>query len=148
MRIGEICTRDVLAMEAGEALARCARAMKERNVGSVVIVETSRGFARPIGIITDRDMLRGQFDRNADLFCLNAGDVMTSNPLVLSEDCDVRDAIERMGHRAVRRAPVVNGGGELVGIVTFDDLLPVIAGQIATIGGLISQQIEHRRSRW
>jgi CBS domain-containing protein len=134
-------------MEPGEALAKCARAMADRNVGSVVIVDTSRGFARPIGIITDRDMLRGQFDRNADLFCLNAGDVMTSNPLVLSEDCDVRDGIERMGHRGVRRAPVVNGSGALVGIVTFDDLLPAIAGQLASIGGLISQQIEQRRSR-
>lgn len=147
MRVGDICSREVLALDAAESLARCARGMNEMNVGSVVVVETSRGFARPIGIITDRDILRGQFDRNADLFCLSAGDVMTSNPLVLDEDSDVRVAIERMGDRAVRRAPVVNHRGELVGIVTFDDLLPVIAGQLAAIGGLISQQIEHRRSR-
>jgi CBS domain-containing protein len=146
MRIGEICSRDVLTVEPDEPLAKCARVMEDASVGSVVVVDRSRGFARPIGIVTDRDMLRGQFDRRADLFCLSAGDVMTANPLVLREDCDVRNAIERMGERAVRRVPVVDDGGELVGIATFDDLLPAIAGQIAAIGALISQQIGHRRT--
>jgi len=147
MRIGEICSRDVLTAEPSDALAKCAKAMGERNVGSVVVVDRSGGFARPIGILTDRDILRGQFDRHSDLYCLNAGDVMTANPLVLKEDCDVRNAIDCMGQRAVRRVPVVDSGGELVGIVTFDDLLPAIAGQIAAIAGLVSQQIENRRVR-
>jgi CBS domain-containing protein len=147
MKVGEICSRDVLAMSASEPLAECAREMKDRNVGSVVIVETSRGFARPIGIVTDRDLLRGQFDRSADLFCLDAGDVMTGDPLVLNENAEVSDALERMSRKSVRRAPVVDGSGELVGIVTFDDLLPVIAGQMSAIGGLISEQVERRRLR-
>ena len=72
--------------------------------------------------------------------------VMTSDPLVLNESCDVAEALERMSRKAVRRAPIVDDGGELVGIVTFDDLLPVLAGQIAAIGAFISQQTEPRRS--
>ena len=154
MKVSEICSRDVLTLTATEPLASCARQMKERNVGSAVIVDTEQGFARPIGIITDRDMLRGQFDRCADLFCLNTGDVMSSDLLVLKEDTDVADAIERMSRRAVRRAPVVSTGGELAGIVSFDDLLPVVAAQISAIAGLISRQgepherHEQHRARW
>src|SRR5689334_8584695 len=127
MKVGEICSRNVVAMRATEPLAHCAREMKERNVGSAVIVDDAGGYPRPVGIVTDRDMLRGQFDRCADLFCLSAGDVMSSDLLVLEEDTDVADAIERMSRRSVRRAPVVSSGGELKGIVTFDDLLPVVA---------------------
>jgi CBS domain-containing protein len=147
MKVGEVCSREVLVMNAAEPLAKCAREMKEQNVGSVVIVDTTGGSVRPVGIVTDRDLLRGQFDRKADLFCLNAGDVMTTDPLVLKEDSDIADAIGRMSRRAVRRAPVVDGAGNLVGIVTFDDLLPVIAGQLCAIAGLIGKQVEQRRGR-
>jgi CBS domain-containing protein len=148
MKVGELCSRDVLAMGAGEPLAKCAKEMRARNVGSAVIVETSQGARRPIGIVTDRDILKGQFERNADLFCLNAGDAMSTNPLLLKEESDITQAIELMGRRGVRRAPVVDKSGELVGIVTFDDLLPAIAGQLAAIGNLISSQVEQRRARW
>jgi CBS domain-containing protein len=144
MKVGEICSRDVLVVGPAEPLAKCAREMKERNVGSVVIVDDSRGYRRPMGIVTDRDALRGQFDRKADLFCLSAGDVMTTDPLVLNEETDVAEAVERMSRRAVRRAPVVDGSGELVGIVTFDDLVPAIAAQMTTIAKIISGQSEPR----
>jgi CBS domain-containing protein len=148
MKVGEICSRQVLALGATDSLATCAREMQAQNVGSAVIVERTQGFPRPIGIITDRDVLRGQFERKADLFCLSTEDVMTRDPLVLKEDCDVSDAVECMSRRAVRRAPVVDAGGELIGIVTFDDLVPVLAGQMSAIASLISAQIERRRHRW
>lgn len=154
MKASEVCSRDVLALSATESLASCARQMKDRNVGSAVIVDRVRGFARPIGIVTDRDMLRGQFDRCADLFCLSTGDVMSTDLLVLNEDTDVAEAIERMSRRSVRRAPVVSARGELTGIVTFDDLLPRVAAQIGAIAGLISRQVEpyqpheQQRARW
>jgi len=131
MKIGEICSRNVLAVGPEEPLAKAAQEMRARNVGSVVIVDSRDGVTRPIGIATDRDLLRGQFDRKADLFCLSAGDVMSSQPLVLHEDCDVSDAIELMS-------------GGLVGIVSFDDLLPVLAGQMTAIARLITAQVAAR----
>jgi CBS domain-containing protein len=151
MKVGEICSRNVLAMSATEPLATCAREMKSRNVGAVVIVDREEGYRRPIGLVTDRDMIRGQFERCADLFCLNASDVMSSDLLVLKETTDVADAIALMGRRGVRRAPVVASGNELVGIVTFDDLLPVVAAQVTAIAGLITSQVEQherQRARW
>lgn len=147
MKIGEICSRNVLAVGANEPLAKAAQAMCARNVGSVVVVDSHNGAMRPIGIVTDRDLLRGQFDRKADLFCLSAGDVMTSDPLVLADDCDVADAVELMSGRAVRRVPVVDKCGTLVGIVSFDDLLPVLAGQMTAIARLISAQADAHRPK-
>jgi CBS domain-containing protein len=145
MKVGEICSRNVFAVEPGEPLASVAGEMHTRNIGCAVIIRRDAVARVPVGIVTDRDILRGQFDRKADLFCLSVEDVMTQHPLVIHEDCDLADAIELMGARAVRRAPVVDKRGSLVGIVSFDDLLPVLAGEMTTIARLISAQVSQAR---
>ena len=141
MKVGEICSRDVYAVEPGEPLASVAGEMHTRNIGSAVIVRNDGTRRVPVGVVTDRDALRGQFDRKADLFCLSVEDVMSQHPLVVHEDCELADAIELMSGRAVRRAPVVDKAGNLVGIVTFDDLLPVLAAEMTAIARLISAQV-------
>jgi predicted transcriptional regulator len=140
MKIGDICSREVFVVGANEALANAVREMDSRHVGAVVVAETQNGVTRPVGIVTDRDVLRGQFDRKADLFCLTVGDVMTSQPLVLHEECDLANAIELMSARVVRRAPVIDQQGALVGIVSFDDLLPAVAESLAAAARLIGSQ--------
>lgn len=145
MKVGEICSRNVLAVDPGQPLAKAAQEMRARNVGSIVVVDSRDGVTRPIGIATDRDLIRGQLARKADLFCLSVGDVMSGHPLVLHEECDVSNAIELLSGRAVRRAPVVDKQGGLVGIVSFDDLLPVLAAQMTAIAQLITEQVEAHR---
>jgi CBS domain-containing protein len=140
MKIGDICSREVFVVGKDEALANAVREMDSRHVGAVVVTETQNGVTQPVGIVTDRDVLRGQFDRKADLFCLTVADVMTSRPLVLPEGCDVANAIELMSSRAVRRAPVIDQHGGLVGIVSFDDLLPAVAESLAAVARLIGGQ--------
>ena len=140
MQVGEVCSRDVYVVRADEPLAEAAKEMCSRHVGSVVIVAVDGDSVRPVGILTDRDIVRGQFERKADLFCLTAGDVMTPDPLTLREDMDVAEAIPCLGARGVRRAPVVNDEGILVGIVTFDDLLPAVAESLAALAALIGTQ--------
>lgn len=138
MQIGDICSREVYFVRPDESLAIAVREMNDRHVGSVVVVE-SRG-ERPVGIITDRDVLQGQIRRSADLFCLSTGDVMTRNLMTLPETSGVAEAIERLSARGVRRAPVVNASGDLVGIVTLDDLLPVVAAELTELARLVGTQ--------
>jgi CBS domain-containing protein len=140
MKIGDICSRDVFVVNENEPLAKAVREMDARHVGAIVVVEKVDGGTRPVGIVTDRDVLRGQFNRNADLFCLTVGDVMTNQPFTLREDCDVANAVELMSARVVRRAPVVDKLGNLIGIVSFDDLLPAIAENLAAVAKLVGTQ--------
>jgi CBS domain-containing protein len=116
--------------------------MHDHNVGSIIVVDSSG--RRPIGIVTDRDVLRGQIDRSADLFCLTVSDVMTKDPVTLPETCGVAEAVERLGARGVRRAPVMNAAGDLVGIVTLDDLLPAVADGLNALARLIGSQASKR----
>ncbi len=148
MQVGDICSREVYIVRPEEPLAEAVREMDKRHVGAVVVVESQADLVRPIGIVTDRDVVRGQLVRSADMFCLSVGDVMTKAPLTVEENCGVGEAIERMSARNVRRAPVVSSTGDLVGIVTLDDLLPVVAENLSMLAQLLGTQARREQDRF
>jgi CBS domain-containing protein len=145
MRAGELCSREVYLSRASDALADAAREMRRRNVGALVVVEPRGKMVRPVGIVTDRDIVCGQITRSADLFCLTVADVMSPNPVTVGEEDDLTETIKRLAAARVRRAPVVNTAGDLVGIISFDDLLPAVAEELSTLGRLIGTQSRSER---
>ncbi len=145
MNVGKVCRRLLYTVKATEPLATAVAEMRRRHVGTVIVVEPAANRLRPIGILTDRDAVCGQLVRGADLFCLTVGNVMTGNPFTLQEDVDVSTAVRRMSARTVRRAPIVSDGGDLVGIVSVDDLIPVVAAELNALASLLGTQAEHER---
>ena len=140
MEIGELCSREVYIVRAGEPLVEAVREMDRRHIGTVVVVEARGSSLVPIGVVTDRDVLCGQLKRNTDLFALTVGEVMTPDPWTIAESSGVAEAISGLRSRGVRRAPVVADNGDLVGIVSLDDLLPAVAEQLSALGKLIGRQ--------
>ena len=128
-----------------QPLAEAVRTMLESHVGSLIVVESRETARRPVGILTDRDIVRGQLRLSADLFCLTVGDVMTPDPLTIRANLGVTEAIEALHGRGVRRAPVVDDAGNLLGIITLDDLLPVVASELEQLSALIGSQAQHER---
>jgi CBS domain-containing protein len=143
MTIGTICSRDVCVASRGAALTAAVETMSKRHVGAIVVVEEGATGLKPIGIITDRDVVCGQLNPPRDLFCLSVEDVMTSDLLTLTESCEVAEAIARMSEREVRRAPVVDRDGSLMGIISIDDLLPRLAADLGALAELIRFQPAH-----
>jgi CBS domain-containing protein len=128
-----------------DPLATAAHTLCDEHVGALVVLAHGDPLQRPVGILTDRDVVRGQLGRGADIYCLTVGDVMTPSPLVLPSSMEVSDAIEALGERAVRRAPVVDSTRALMGIVTLDDLLPALAADIHTLARLLGSLAHHER---
>ena len=134
MRIKDICSRVVVVAEPGTDLREAARLMRDHHVGALVIVEGSDGARRPTGIVTDRDIVvevvaaSGVRPEN-----LTVGDVMSSNLVVAGEDVGVFEAVDLMQDRGARRLPVVDGEGHLVGIITLDDVLRMVAGELTAL---------------
>lgn len=140
MNIGDVCSREVYMYTPEEPLRSAVVEMTTRHVGALVIVQTEQTRVRPIGILTDRDVVRGQVLLNKDLSSLTVREVMTSDPLTIAEDSAIAEAIERLRTRGVRRAPVVNERGDLVGIVSLDDLLPILAEELGALAHLVGTQ--------
>jgi CBS domain-containing protein len=140
MNIGDIRTVDVVVTYPDQPVAAAARIMRDECVGALVVLDPHDPQRRPLGMLTDRDIVRGQIEKAADLFCLTVGDIMTRNPTVIPVTTSLADAIDALTSRSVRRAPVVDGNGSLVGIVTLDDVFPALARQLAELASLIGTQ--------
>ncbi len=151
MNIGTVCSRNIAVSRRGEALATAALEMMDRHVGALVVVEpTVDDRLRPVGIVTDRDIVCGQVSPPRDLFCLMVEDVMTPDPLLLEEGCGIAEGIRLLAERGVRRAPVVDRQGTLVGVVSTDDLLRTLSEGLSGLAHLLGHQPvrERRRTKW
>jgi CBS domain-containing protein len=142
MDLEEICNRDVAIVQAGESLRTAARLMHGQRVGSVVVYEERGAQRLPIGMLTDRDILMTLLESGSHLDETLVGEVMSRDPLVLHESESIEQAIAQMRSHAVRRTPVVSKSGSLVGIVSVDDLLELLAEQLNDIARLIKRQIK------
>ena len=89
--------------------------------------------------------MRAQLKRSTDLFCLSVAQAMSVNPLMLLGSESMVDAIDRLRARGVRRAPVVDAGGALVGVVAMDDLLAAVSEELSGLSRLAASQPERER---
>lgn len=148
MSIGEICNREVIVIEKEGSISEVVRLMRDHHVGDVVVVETRNGLRYPVGILTDRDIVVEILAKNIGLDDVGIVDVMSYELAVSGEEDDVIDTVKRMRAKGVRRMPVVNRQGVLIGIVTVDDLIDLIAEQVKDLANLIgNEQKRERRSR-
>ncbi len=137
MQVGDICNRDVATLGSDASLREAARLMREQHVGDVVIVDAADPRRTPLGILTDRDIVVEVLARDVDLDSVAIGDTMSFELLSVREEQSIDDAIELMRSKAVRRAPVVDADGGLAGIVSVDDLIGLVARNLAQIYALL-----------
>jgi CBS domain-containing protein len=91
-------------------------------------------------VLTDRDIVRSVVAREADSRALRVDDVMTRDPLIAQLADDLLDARRRMRRLGVRRVPVVGDSGELLGVLSLDDILDGLAEQPEQDGrGMLSR---------
>lgn len=140
MSVATLCSPHPVAVSTGAPISDVARLMRDRHVGAVIVTDGAAERPRPIGIITDRDIVRAQLERTADLSRLCAGDVMTRNPLVLGEEESAGGAIAHLRARGVRRAPVVAPDGALIGLISADDLLGHLAHELVGLARIVGWQ--------
>ena len=143
MEVGAVCQRLVFVIRRSDEVSRAAQLMREKHVGYLVVVELNP-LARPVGVLTDRDIVVGVVARQADPKAVRVGDIMTLNPVMALESDSVEAALQKMHDFGVRRLPIVNYRRELVGILAMDDVLKVIAANAQQVVNVIrnERQIE------
>jgi CBS domain-containing protein len=138
---GEFCNRTVFIARAADSLLGAAKRMHDEHVGSLVVVEDVDGGRRPIGIITDRDILvRVLAGDPKHVGALSVGDVMSKELIRAWEDEPLLDILKRMRSYGVRRVPVLDVNDNLAGIVTFDDLVEQVADELHDLATLIGRE--------
>lgn len=145
MNIGEICTIQTITCTRDETVQGAALLMRKHHVGDLIVVDQLDGEAVPAGILTDRDIVISVIALGLDPAGLQVGDIMSDDLLTCREDDDVYATIEHMRLRGIRRVPVVNRAGGLVGIVSADDLLEFLAEEMGDLSRISANQQAHEK---
>lgn len=137
MTVGRICSRQVDLADLDESARAAAQRMLQRQVGSLIVVD---GMRVPVGIVTDRDLVVKVMAKGLSPDEAAIRDAMTANPHYVHEDTAIEDALRLMRAGGHRRLPVVDGDGRLIGVVSVDDVLMLIAEEMQAIGRLLHRE--------
>jgi CBS domain-containing protein len=140
MSVGEICNRKVVVVTRETPVAAAAALMREHHVGDVVVVLEEGGKRTPVGIVTDRDVVVEVIAVGLDPSTLTVAEIMVPQLATVPEQTGVFEAIRYMRDKGVRRMPIVGEDGVLIGILTLDDLLELLAEEFGALSRLVSRE--------
>ncbi len=150
MGVGEICSRDVVFAKRNESVAQAARLMREHHVGSIVVADERNGRRYPAGILTDRDIAVGVVALGLDPEKRNIEGIMPAELVSVRDTDGLGRAVALMRAQGVRRLPVIDSAGALVGILSADDVLEVLCEELYCLSGMVGRgerlEREHRKA--
>ena len=140
MNVGDICNREVVVALAHETVAAAIDLMRTYHIGDLVVVDQRGHNNRPIGIVTDRDILISVVAEKLQPEDIEIGDLMCTDLLTANVSETPFQCLQLMRENCVRRLPVVDDDEVLQGIVTLDDMLGFLAEQLADLAVLAQKQ--------
>jgi len=139
MSVGEHCRQDVVTARPGDSAREAANLMRSRDVGCLVIVDDD---GAPMGVVTDRDLVQRVLRRRRDYDATVLSDVMGEQAVTtVGAGMSLNRALARMRQEAVRRIVVVDPDGALKGILTLDDILPIVSKELGMAVDVVSRQM-------
>lgn len=145
---GDLCTRIVAFATRDMTVERAAQLMREHHVGCLVVVDDAPEGRLVVGLLTDRDIVTGVVAMSLDPAQLAVENVMTADVVTAREGDSLEDLLTRMRRKGLRRLPVTTPQGVLVGLLTLDDLLAVMAEQLKAMAAAIEiEQLRERKLR-
>ena len=138
MLVTEVYARDVAVVTCDQSVLEAVKLMRDRHVGSVVVVKVRGQQRAPIGILTDRDVVIEVLAEGVDPRLMTVGDAMSYDLMTVGERDEVMDALRVMRTKGIRRVPVVDEVGELAGMLAFDDIVKVIARQLTDLRSVVA----------
>ncbi len=137
MTVGEICNREVIVIQRDETILEAAKLMRQFHVGAVIVVDKQNNRQVPVGIVTDRDLVVEILATELDETVITVGDIMAPEIFSVQENTATHEAIDFMRRKTIRRLPIVDETGELVGILTLDDALQLLSEQLLDLAKLV-----------
>ena len=138
MSLKPLMSKEITSLPSTATVLDAAKFMTDMNVGSVIIMKDDI----PSGILTDRDIVAKVLAQGKDPRNMGIGEIMRVPVVTISEDKDIIDATKLMANHAIRRLPVVDTSGKLVGIISLDDVLILMGQEMQNIAAALKGEIE------
>ena len=123
MKAQDIMSRNPSTVTPSTRVRQAAKLMKDEDVGIVPVVEEGGSGRRLVGLLTDRDIAIRLVAEGRDPDLVEVRELMSASPKTARADDDVAHVMDLMGREQVRRVPIVDDRGSLVGIVAQADIV-------------------------
>jgi CBS domain-containing protein len=137
MSLERVCSKSVVTISPDATVLEAANLMRSKHVGCVLAVNDSR----PVGILTDRDIVLGVVASARKPAETSVRETMTANLTTVNVNYDLLDAVRLMRSRGVRRLPVVDEHRHLLGIITMDDVLTAFGAEMGELAGAVQKEL-------
>lgn len=138
MSLRNLCRREVVCVNLGTLVREAAQIMEDKNVGSLIVV--GKDSVKPLGLITDRDILLRVLNKGLNPETVTVEEVMTKNIVTLDERIGLFEALEQTKGSGMRRFPVVDVDGHLQGIITLDDIINLLGKEMGDVASIIEKE--------
>ena len=136
MSLGNLCRREIICVDSRTTVKEAAKLMEGKNIGSTIVVQERK----PIGILTDRDILLRVMNRGLDPEKTSVDEVMTKQIVTLKEDMGLFEALQKVKGKGIRRFPIVDSNGNLQGIMTLDDIFYLLGKEMSDVTSIIENE--------
>lgn len=127
MSLARFCRKTVAVIQSTQSVVEAAEQLRDRHVGALVVVEEE---LRPVGMLTDRDIVTRVVAERKDVRAVLVSDVMSPRPAVAHVDDTLDQTLFTFKKQGVRRLPIVDALGRTVGLVSIDDVLVLLSAEL------------------
>lgn len=131
-RLKDFATAVVAVVEPETSAFVAAQLMRKHHVGALVVVDAAEK-SRPVGILTDRDLVLALMAEGLAPEVFTAGDIMSVELVQANPEMDAMDAVALMRRHRLRRLVIVDEAGRLTGVVTMEDILELLTRELADL---------------
>lgn len=147
MNISDICRHEIVSVDCNASLREAAKQMLAHHVGALVVTVNEAEGERAVGVLTDRDLTVETLARDLDAAGVTVGQLASRDLVAVPGDGGLEDAVAAMEKAGVRRLLVTGQHGELTGILSSDDLLEVMAVQLAGLSSALRNGLSREAAR-
>ncbi|KFA87999.1 CBS domain-containing protein [Archangium violaceum] len=136
MSLARFCRKTVAVIQPSQSVAEAAQALRDHHVGALVVVQEA---LRPVGMLTDRDIVTRVVAERKDPGALTVGEVMSPEPTTAHVDDSLDRTLFTLREQGVRRLPIVDEQGRVVGLVSLDDVLVLLSGELGQTAAAVRE---------
>jgi CBS domain-containing protein len=138
MALKQLMIKDVTSLPTYATVLDAAKFMTGMNVGTVIVTVEDI----PSGLITDRDIVTKVLAQGKDPKTTKIEEVMITPVVTISEDKGIFDVTKLMSTHGIRRFPVVDSKGKLVGVIALDDVMVLLGEEMKNIAGALRAELQ------
>ena len=122
LQVKDVMVKNLITVEAEDTVKKAAELMDKHDIGCLIVIN----YGNPVGIVTERDMLKKVVVERKDPGKIKVGHIMSAPLITSPPQIEVRDAVRLMNERRIKKLPVIEDGN-LIGLVSLTDVMRSLA---------------------